>query len=102
MTSHELYERITVWLGMSDQIQPPPTQTPGAAVIQDGFENDYDNQMLKNAGDLEVIKELNNTPAGNDLRQAIDFGRSKDRSKLTDIERLFKAVQKYMFQNHLT
>ncbi len=48
-------------------------------------ENDWDSQMLGNAAESEMIKELETTPAGNDLNQVIDFGRGKDRRKLPDI-----------------
>lgn len=102
MTPHELFERISVWLGMCDQIQPPLSQSPGVAKIKAAVENDWDNQMLGSAAELEMIKELENTLLGNDLKQAIAFARGKDRSKLPDIERLLRKVQKYMSKNNLT
>lgn len=102
MTKHELFDRIQTWNMLFDQIPLPTVQNPDAQDIKLEVERQWDAGMLHNASELEVIKEIQGTPVEQDLRTAITYAKSFDRTKLKDIHSLLQKVQKYMFQNHLT
>ncbi len=102
MTSHELFDRIQTWNILFDQMPLPPATNPDVDKIRIEVERQWDNGMLLNASELEMVRDLLGSSVENDLKTAITYAKSFDRSKLQDVHTLLLKVQKYMFQSHLT
>jgi len=102
MTTHELFDRLQTWNMLFEQIPLPSFNNPTAQQLKLEVERQWDNGMLHNASELEVIDDIKNTPIETDLRTAIEYAKSGDRTKLKEIRSFLQNVQKYMFENRLT
>lgn len=101
MARHELFERIQTWNVVFDKFTLSPTDNQDAERLVNQFDDDWDNNMLKNASALEMIEELENTVVEKKLINAISLAKSKDKTKLDEIHLLLLEVQKFMYQNNL-
>jgi len=102
MTAHELFDRIETWNKLYIQIPIPHSSDPLFEISKEQVDRTWDNGMLKNASELEMIPELHGTPVESDLRTAIEIAKTFDRTKLKDIRECLLNVQKYMYLKGLT
>lgn len=99
MNRHELYDRISTWNSMFEQIEIPPSRVPEIEAIRQRVKAQTNEARLCAVAQMEVPEELVGTVLENDLRTAIAYARATDPSKLNEIHDMLIKVQKYMRNN---
>jgi len=97
VTAKDLQETILTWLSIYRSITGPSSEKR-----PDEFTQKWTKGMLKVAGSLQLISELNNTPVEKHMQKAIEDGKTLDASKLDDIYVLFGEVSEYMKEKVLS
>ena len=98
MNARKLFEKISSWKVMYNQIPLPLSSNTDAEKIKTETDLEWDTQMLQNASKLEVIHRIVGTPIGETLTAAIELARTNDRKNIPEIRRLLIDVQKYMYE----
>jgi len=101
MNAHKLFEKISAWKVMYEQIPLPLSNNADADKIKTETDLEWDSQMLKNASKLEVVHRIIGTPIGETLTAAIELARTNDRKNIPEIRKLLIDVQKYMYEYDL-
>lgn len=99
MNRHELYDRISTWNSMFEQIEIPPSRVPEIEAIRQRVKAQANEARLCAVAQMEVPAELEGTVVENNLRTAIAYARAIDPSKLDEIHDMLLEVQKYMRNN---
>ena len=98
MNAHKLFEKISAWKVMYNQIPLPLSNNTDDDKIKIETDLEWDTQMLKNASKLEVIHRIIGTPVEKTLAAAIELASTNDRKNIPEIRKLLIDVQKYMYE----
>jgi hypothetical protein len=96
MTFQQLHEYIITLIKTVDDYPTLPVLDPNLIEQTAGFDAKWKRHILNQVVQMEMVEELDGTPAGKDLLQAILYADSYDYNSFDKMFSLLIAVDDYM------